>query len=407
MRITYLHQYFKTPEMSGGIRSYEMARRLVSKGHEVNMVTSWRECDGKYRSFVTVEDGIRVHWLPVPYSKNMGYRDRIRSFLRFAWVASRKAASLPADVIFATSTPLTVALPGTFAARRQKVPLVFEVRDLWPDVPIAMGVLKNRLLIAIAHLLEHFAYRRSEKIVALTLTMRDFLSGKGVPLNRIAVIPNGADPAFFSSYTNNNVSASYQQFDVSNICHVVLYCGSLGPSHGPDYLVRMAEELYNQGSDIQIIVVGEGNMRDILENQAREGGYLNKTICFLGSKPYSEIPKFYAQADASIMTFFQYELLYRHSVQNKFFDSLAAGKPVFANYSGWSSEIAQQEGAGLILDNDVTKAANVLAHYLKDDSWLENAGKTARMLAENRFSWDQLAVQLEQVLASVVKERCK
>jgi thioesterase domain-containing protein len=112
MKITYLHQYFNTPSMSGGTRSYEMAKRLVAKGHEVNMITSWREDDGRKGWFETEEAGIRVHWLPVPYSNKMGFRERINAFIRFAFGAARKAASLPADLVFATSTPLTIALSG-------------------------------------------------------------------------------------------------------------------------------------------------------------------------------------------------------------------------------------------------------------------------------------------------------
>ena len=173
MRITYLHQYFNTPEMSGGTRSYEMARRLVAMGHEVNMITSWREDDGRKGWFETAEAGIKVHWLPVPYSNKMGFKERISAFFRFAWGAARKAASLPADVVFATSTPLTIALPGVYAARRQKAPMVFEVRDLWPELPIAIGALKNPFLQFMARQLELFAYRNSKAIVALSPGMRD------------------------------------------------------------------------------------------------------------------------------------------------------------------------------------------------------------------------------------------
>src|SRR5699024_5606020 len=111
MKIIYLHQYFNTPDMAGGTRSYEMARRLVAWGHEVHMVTSWREPTDKHGWFTSVEAGIQVHWLPLPYGNYMGYRERIQAFLLFAWKAARKAASIPADVIFATSTPLTIAIP--------------------------------------------------------------------------------------------------------------------------------------------------------------------------------------------------------------------------------------------------------------------------------------------------------
>lgn len=100
MKIIYLHQYFNTPEMSGGTRSYEMARRMVAAGHEVNMVTSIRELNGQHDDwFVTEEAGIQVHWYPVPYSNHMSYAQRIGAFLSFARAARKKAVELEGDVI--------------------------------------------------------------------------------------------------------------------------------------------------------------------------------------------------------------------------------------------------------------------------------------------------------------------
>src|SRR5689334_16023076 len=106
MRVIYLHQYFNTPDMAGGTRSYEMARRLVRAGHEVHMVTTWREPTERKGWFVTEEAGIKVHWLPIRYSNHMNFVQRLMAFLRFAWASSLKAASLPGEVVLATSTPL-------------------------------------------------------------------------------------------------------------------------------------------------------------------------------------------------------------------------------------------------------------------------------------------------------------
>src|SRR5680860_1523682 len=106
MRIVYLHQYFNTPEMPGGTRSYEMARRLVAWGHEVHMITSDRSRDrGDW--CVTDENGIQVHWLPVAYSNTMDFQKRLQAFLRFAAKAARRAATIDCDVVFATSTPVS------------------------------------------------------------------------------------------------------------------------------------------------------------------------------------------------------------------------------------------------------------------------------------------------------------
>lgn len=397
MQVTYLHQYFNTPAMHGPTRSYELARRLVAAGHEVNIITSWRDSHGRQGWFETDEAGIRVHWLPVPYSNTMSHFERLRSFFRFAAGAARRAGKLDADVVFASSTPLTIALPGVYAARRKRVPMVFEVRDLWPDVPIALGALKGGLSKKLAFGLERFAYKRSSRIVALTPTMRDFLSGKRVPLEKISVIPNGSN-------IRQADSADAPPTDrVSFERPTLLYCGSLGPAHGPEYLVRLAIAFHNLGLDTQIVVVGKGKLEAQLIADAEAAGCLDKTIHFLGSIPREQIYAYFRAADASIMTMAQTEILYRHSVQNKFFDSLAAGCPVFANYNGWASEIAEIEGVGEILPfDDIDAAARKVHERVSDVQWLEHSGQLARRLAENRFNFDLLAEKLEATLADAV-----
>lgn len=378
--------------MPGGTRSYEMARRLVAMGHEVNMVTSWREPNSRKDWFTTDEDGIQVHWLSVSYSNHMSHNQRIKAFLKFAWGSAHKAASMPADVVFATSTPLTIALPGVYAARRQKVPMVFEVRDLWPDVPYAMKVINNNFVFWAAKQLEKFAYRKSAQIISLTPTMRDFISGQGIPLSKITSIPNLANLDAFR--------ADRKQDDGMK---VILYCGNLGPAHGSEYLVELAKYFYDHALNIKIEVVGGGKLLESMKQATAYYGCIGRTIVFHGPKPKNQVADFFLSADATIMTITDCELLYRHSVQNKFFDSLAAGKPVIANYRGYASELAEIMNVGLIVDrNDIEEAASRIADYLADQEVLLLAGKNARKLAEDRFSGDELAAQLEQVLLRAV-----
>lgn len=379
--------------MPGGTRSYEMARRLVAMGHEVNMVTSWREPNSRKDWFTTDEDGIQVHWLSVSYSNHMSYNQRIKAFLKFAWGSALKAASMPADVVFATSTPLTIALPGVYAAHRQKVPMVFEVRDLWPDVPYAMRAINNNFVFWAAKQLEKFAYRKSEHIICLTSTMRDFISGKGITLSKITSIPNLA-----------NLDAFRVGRKRDDGMKVILYCGNLGPAHGPEYLVELAKYFYDHALNIKIEVIGGGKLLESLKNSSAHYGCIDKTIVFHGPKPKNQVDDFFLGADATIMTITDCELLYRHSVQNKFFDSLAAGKPVIANYRGYASELAEIMNAGLIVDrNDIVAAASQIAEYLVDQEVTLLAGKNARKLAEERFSQDKLGAQLEQVLLRAVE----
>ena len=193
MKITYLHQYFHTPEVPGSTRSYEMARRFVAAGHDVNLITADRHAKPGSGWRVSDEAGIRVHWLPVPYSNEMSVRERIGAFFKYAYGAAQKASSLKTDLIFASSTPLTIALPAVWAAKRHRVPMVFEVRDLWPELPIAMGALKGAPTIYTAKRLERFAYRNAAQVIALSPGMKDGVVKTGYPAERVHVVPNSCD----------------------------------------------------------------------------------------------------------------------------------------------------------------------------------------------------------------------
>ncbi|MFN4262987.1 MAG: glycosyltransferase family 4 protein [Thioalkalivibrionaceae bacterium] len=406
MRITYLHQYFNTPEMSGGTRSYEMARRLVAMGHEVNMVTSWREEGGERDWYETEEAGIRVHWLPVPYSNHMSYSERMRAFVRFAWQAARKAASIPADVVFATSTPLTIALPGAYAARKQKVPMVFEVRDLWPEVPIALGVLNNPIAQKAGRLLERFAYNKSAHVVALAPGMRDGVCNTGYDGNKVSVIPNGADldslePAFEPQYKNNE---SYSERRAG----LVVYCGTIGPANGVGYICRLAESIKRQfpEDETEFLVIGDGKCRKEVEMEAEKLGVLGSKVKFLGAVSKRQVFEWLQQSDVTIMTYDGPEVLYRDSVSNKFFDSIACGCPVVSNFEGFSTMTAKAYGAGIILPRqDLEGAAATLVDYLSDRVAMDRARVNAVGLATEWFSRDRLAVALETVLRGVVERR--
>lgn len=399
MKITYLHQYFTTPSMPGGTRSYEMARRLVAMGHEVNMVTSWREEDGRRDWFITDEAGIKVHWLPVPYFNQMSYSRRIKSFIRFALGAARKAASLSADVVFATSTPLTIALSGVYAARRQSVPMVFEVRDLWPEMPIAVGALRGRLAIGCARALERWAYRNSKAVVALSPGMKEGVVRTGYDARHVTVIPNGCD---LDEFRCDEAAAS--AFRASRAWlgkrPLLVYAGSFGKLNGAGYAVDLAVELKQRGSDVAVLLVGRGAEGEMIRQRAEAAGVLNDNFFMEDELLKTEMPALFAAATMAASLFIDLPEM-RVNSANKFFDALAAGKPVFLNYGGWMHDLVNQHGCGLaIWRQPLAVVAAELDRVLHDAGWLERAGRAARRLAEQDFARDELAARLERVLAT-------
>ena len=401
MKITYLHQYFNTPDMPGGTRSFEMARRLVAMGHEVNMVTSWREADGRKSWFVTDEAGIQVNWLPVPYSNRMGFRERIRAFFQFALRSAQHAAALDADIVFATSTPLTIALPAVYAARRRKVPMVFEVRDLWPEMPIAMGALQSPLQIRAARALESWAYRHAVAVVALSPGMKQGVVDAGYSARQVAVIPNSSDNQEFAFDAE-----AAQRFRAARPWlgdkPLLIYAGTFGRVNGVGYAVELAKALLTLGSDIRLLLVGDGGERDAVIEQARAAGVYERNLFFETKMTKREIPALFSAATMGSSLFIDLPEM-RVNSANKFFDTLAAGKPILLNYGGWMHDLVAAHGCGIAAwGRSIEEIAQELHQRLHDHEWLEKAGAASCHLAETHFDRDVLAKQLDQVLVAAV-----
>lgn len=403
MRIVYIHQYFTSPSMAGGTRSFEMARRMVSAGHDVHVITSIREPSPSTRDWVTQTiDGVNVHWYPVPYANQMGYKRRILAFVQFAFAATRRALLVGGDVVFATSPPLTIAIPGVIAARRLRVPMVFEVRDLWPELPIAMGAIRNSIAKGAARSLERFAYRNSARVIALSSGMADGIAKAGYPRSRIAVIPNACDIEMFlhpakplpwgADFTRQMQTGP-----------LVVYCGTLGAVNGVSFLVKVAAASHAVDAGTQFLVVGDGMEWDKVQALARREGVLNRNFHMRSPIAKDEVPALLAIATlASSLVIDLPEL--RNNSANKFFDALAAGRPVVINYEGWQRTILESSGAGFAVSpNDPIGAARAIREFVHDRQRVNLAASAARNLARQHFDRDRLAMQLIAVLEHVVE----
>ena len=404
MRIIYLHQYFHTPDMHGSTRSYEMARRLVAYGHDVQMVTSdpglSRSRFGRWTK--SIEAGINVHWLGLPYSNTMSYSQRVKAFIQFALSSGRKALSLGGDIVFATSTPLTIALPAVFAAIGNRIPMVFEVRDLWPEIPIALSALKDPFTKALACWLEKFAYRNSKEVVALSPGMKEGIVRTGYPEHRISVIPNSCDFELFDIKPEEGQKLR-KKHDWLGTRPMVIYTGTMGLVNGVDYLVQVARYVREINSDVRFVVVGaDSREKEKVAQCAEKMGLLNKNFYMMPPAPKREIPAWLSAADITTSTVIDVKELWANSA-NKFFDSLAAARPIAINHRGWQADLIEHYDCGLVLDpNDTRASAIKLDRALRDRQWLAKASVNARCLGKKKFDRDQLSEKFEQILARCV-----
>ncbi len=400
MKIIYLHQYFNTPSMAGGTRSYEFAKRMVEAGHEVHMISTWRgeeEATGWWHEHV---DGINVHWLPVRYDNSMSFGKRVSAFMDFALRAGPKAASIGGDLVFATSTPLTIAIPAIFASRRLGCPMVFEVRDLWPELPIAIGALKHPLLKTSARLLEKVAYNASAHVVALSPGMAEGVRKTGFPAERIHVIPNSCDNKMFAP-SHEGARRFHQLHPELGDGPLVLYAGTFGQINGVGFLPDLASRLTDAIPQARFVAIGNGAEAETVLEHARELGVLNKNYFQYPAMPKHELVDAFQAADISMSLFIDLPEMW-HNSANKFFDTLASGTPIAINYFGWQAKLIEQHEVGLVVGPDLDVAAAKLHDLLDNPAMRKRMGENARSLALTAFDRDKLAQELLSVLGSVV-----
>jgi glycosyltransferase involved in cell wall biosynthesis len=404
MKIIYLHQYFVTPNMSGSTRSYEFAKRLVRMGHEVEMITCWREPYQSKDWFLTEEDGIKVHWLPLVYSNNMNFFQRIKSFILFAWKSTFRAIKLNADIIFASSTPLTISIPAVYISRKKKIPMVFEVRDLWPDVPIAMKILKNSILIYLSKLLEIWAYNNANSIIALSPEMKSGIVSKNINSKKIAVIPNCSDLEDFK-YNEKLAHDFRNQRSWLKNNPLLVYAGTFGKVNDLSYAIYLAESLMKKNSKLKILLVGDGREKKKLIEQAKKKNVFEKNLFFESPIPKKEMQACLSAANICANFVIDIRENWANSA-NKFFDGLAAGKPIFLNHGGWMEDLVSTYDCGLCMHGKkIETVADELNLAVSNNFWLKSSGEVARKLAEKFFDRNILAQKLDQILTLTKNNR--
>jgi glycosyltransferase involved in cell wall biosynthesis len=389
--------------MPGSTRSYELAVRLVEKGHQVYMVTSKRDFHQGRRANWTKENGINVCWIPVSYSNNMGFIRRIASFLIFSIKSIIVSLSLRVDLVFATSTPLTIAIPGIVYTKIKQIPMVFEVRDLWPEIPIALGAIKSKLWINLARWLEKIAYQNAKSIIALSKGMQQGIVRTGYPKSKTNIITNLSNTEKFGSKMVKK-DLNIPGYDWQNHNPLVIYTGAFGHVNDVQYLIKIAGEMKSINSSVNFIIAGDGAHAETINRLATDNDVLNKSVFIIEPIDKRQIPHLYARASVVTSLFINQKELW-HNSANKFFDGLAAEKPIMINYSGWQRDILEKHNAGFYVPyDDSVKGAEKLNQLLINPDLQKKMGHEAKRLAEEHFSIRVQFPKFEQVLISAVNQ---
>ncbi len=393
MKILYFHQHFSTPKGSAGIRSYAMAQSLIRNGHQVTMVCGSFGAGqtgltqpfnkGMRRGMV---DGIDIIEFELPYSNALSFLKRILIFLSFAFKSIKVALTEQYDVVFATTTPLTAGIPGIFAKWFRRKPFVFEVRDLWPELPKAMGVIKNPIVLWMMSVLEWVSYHSADRLIGLSPGIVEGIIKRGIDPDKVASIPNGCDLDIFASEHQPWRPEGVNETDL-----MAIFTGTHGLANGLDAVLDAATELKKrQRKDIKLVLVGDGMQKQALVERAVELQLDN--VIFHEPVNKTKLAGLMASADVGLQILANVPAFYYGTSPNKFFDYIAAGLPVLNNYPGWLAELITKSQCGFAVPPEHPSAlADALEQAADDRAQLQQMGVNAQQVAKMQFNRFELS----------------
>ena len=394
MKVLYFHQHFSTPSGATGTRSYEMAQQLISRGHSVLMVcgsfqggVSGLTVGFKKGSRRGIVNGLEVLEFQLPYSNIDSFLKRTGIFLRFALSSIRVVLSEKYDLVFATTTPLTAGIPGIVARWFRSKPFVFEVRDLWPELPKAMGVIRNPVVLKLMSILEWVSYHSANRCVGLSPGIVEGIKKCGIKEELVTMISNGCDLDLFS----NAQPAAIKGVKKSDF--VAIFTGTHGLANGVNAALDAAQELKNRNrQDIKLCFIGSGRLKPDLIDQAKRDELDN--CIFLDPIPKAELAACLKRADLGMQLLKNIPSFYYGTSPNKFFDYLATGLPVLNNYPGWLADLIKDNQCGFAIPPDSPSAfADALEAAVDDRVSLKEMGQHSVELAGRLFDRNKLADQ--------------
>lgn len=396
MRILYFYQYFSTSEGAWGTRVYEFARRWVEQGHEVIVVSSvYAKSDLQAKGWVSDQEvaGIKLKVINVLIDNRQSVIKRVWTFIQYALISCWYALTLKADVVIASSGPITVGVPGLVARWLRGRPLVFEARDLWPEGAVRMGLLRNPMVVRLAFLFERWCYKSATVIVGLSPGIQRNIQDR-FPSSRVVSITNAANLELFSTRLPAPADLVPRTY--------AIYFGNIGEVNHSDYLLDAAMILLQQGrNDISIVLIGEGQRKEILKARVHTENLTN--VVFLDLMPKSKLVAYVQHALVSVIPLKPLPV-FDTSSPNKLFESMAAGVPVIQTTQGWIREFIDQHQVGYTVDGNKPQQLAARLIVLKDHpTKASELGIQAQIIARQYFDKDTLADEMLAVLQSVTR----
>lgn len=401
MKILLIHQYFLEDDDPGGSRWNEITKSWTSQGVEVTVLGGMMHANGsekrpeyKGKHFVKKQQGDVTVWrCHVSESYNKSFLGRLWGYFSFMfsslWAGLFKVKG-SFDVVIVTSPPLFVGFSGYLLSRFKRMPLVFEVRDLWPESAIDTGVLKNKLVIKLAYWVENFIYRKAALINVLTPAFYNTLRDKkNVPTDKLIFIPNAADFSLSDHLLQSFDREAFRRQHQLDGRFVITYVGAHGVANHLEQLLDAGKVL--EDTPVLFLLIGQGMEKARLQQLAADRQV--KNVRFLDAVPKQEVFRYILASDMGASVLKKVDT-FKTVYSNKTFDYMACKKPILMAIDGVSRELVETAEAGCYVEPENTEAYNtVIREYLRNPARLQQEGENGFRYAKQNFDRQVLALR--------------
>jgi colanic acid biosynthesis glycosyl transferase WcaI len=411
LKILYISQYFPPEIAAPAARVSELSQHWAQAGHEVTVLTGFpNHPDGIvpagyrrhfrkliYRESMAGVKVVRTWLLPFPNRKPLERMLNCSSF--FASAAVTGSFLTRPDLVIASSPQLLVGLSGWWIAKLNRVPFVLEIRDLWPESLVAVGVRNtNSKLYRLLAKVAKFLYRRADCIVVVTPAFREYLIERWqVPADKITLVPNGVETQIFSPRPSARDLRKALNIDET---FVVSFIGTVGFAHGLDTVIAAAENLQVKEPGIQFVILGAGADRERLISLAQSRGIRN--LQFVPQRPREEIPSYIAASDACLVLLKRSEV-FETVIPTKMLEFMSCARPVILGVNGQARQVLERAQAGICIEPENPGALCEAILKLRDEPWLrESLGRNGREYIVRNLSRERTALEYLDVLGHIV-----
>ncbi len=352
------------PNDNGSIRSYILSKQMINSGFEVDLISLTR---GRKNLPIEV-DGIKLSWIHLNYNNKMLFIKRLYIHFYYSFILCFKVLLKKYDLIYATSTPLSVGIPALLAKLIRNKPFIFEVRDVWPEVPIQMGIIKNNILKSLLKRVTQKIYNNASLVIPLSIGMKKCIQKNyKIENKKIHVIENGSSNHFFQ-INNLKKKKIRSKYFIDKKNYNIIYPGTFGLVNDVKFIINLAKKLTR--TNIKFFLVGDGIEKNKIIQLSKENKTLNNNVFFIDPQPRYRVCEIISCCDALISTINNIKILEDNSA-NKFFDGLRAGKMIIINYQGWQKNFIESNKCGVFIDTNVKNSINKLVNIFDKDLHIE------------------------------------